>query len=553
MVLLSACASRPETGAAPGPERSQPAQIPERPTLRIAVQREPSLFNNVLPTAAESSGGLRIVKQIPHNQLVVLNDRGVWIPQLAAEQLSVQQGTWRVNADGTMDTIWKLRPNVKWHDGVPFTADDLMFSFTVYKDRDLPNSVGASLRLMDSVSAPDPRTFVVHWSAPYAFADQEPAIDPLPRHRLEELYLTDKAQLRNSPLLREGFVGLGAYQLASWEQGSHLEFVPFDDYYLGPPPLGRLVVRIITDLNTMVANILAGTLDVVIDVGVSLETGVEVRDRWQGTGHQVHFVAADKPRWIEVQHRAEYARPTNGLTNRTVRQAFMHGIDREALVQLLTAGLGSIADSWVLPNDAARGQLAESIPQYPYNPTRAQQLLAEVGWSRGPTGVLAHRTSAETFQVEVRFADDTESEKMMTVVADNWSTLGAQATIFELTPALKSNNEFRTKFSGVAGSVSPDLPVGPHLHSRFIATAETRWTGGRAGYSNPTVDVLLDRYAVTIDGNARLALHKELLTHVISDVAFMPMYWRIEPVLAVSGVTGLKGRDAWNVHEWTKQ
>jgi peptide/nickel transport system substrate-binding protein len=519
------------------------------------IQREPSVFNNILTTASESSGGLSLVKQIPHNQLVVLNDRDVWVPQLAAEQIAVERGTWRINPDGTMDTVWKLRPNVKWHDGVPFTSDDLLFSFTVYKDPDLPNRAGAVFRLMDSATAPDPLTFIVHWSAAYALADTEPPFDPLPRHRLEALYLTDKASLTDTPLLREEFVGLGAYRLAGWVRGSHLEFAPFDDYYLGRPPLRHVIVQVIPNLNTVIANVLAGTLDVVMLDGVTVENGLELRDRWQGTGHQVQFVPKKSPGWIEIQHRPEFARPANGLTNRTVRQALLHGIDREAVNQLLNAGLGSVADSWVGPNEEIRGQLAPAIPQYPYDPARAQQLLAEAGWVRGPSGVLTNRTSGDVFNVEARADIDTASEQLMAVVANDWTALGAQVALTSLTPAMKNSNEARATFSGVHGQLHPPLlfNIVSHLHSKSAASAATRWSGGRTGYSNPRADAVMERFVVTIERGTRLALHRELLQEVIGDVALMPVTNEVEPVVFLKGVTGIKGSGAWNFHEWAKQ
>jgi peptide/nickel transport system substrate-binding protein len=555
LLVLGACA--PHTQAIPAPgAASGPAVQPvsERPTLRMATQREPSMFSNLLTTATETSGGLRVLKQIPHNQLVVLNDRGAWVPQLAAEQLAVERGTWRVNPDGTMDTVWKLRPNTKWQDGAPFTSDDLLFSFTVYKDREISNRGGASLALMTSASAPDPLTFVVHWSAPYVFADQAPGLEPLARHRMEELYLTDKTQFTNSSLFREDFVGLGAYQLVSWQQGSHFEFVAFDDYYLGRPPLARVIVRVIPDLNTMVANIMAGSLDVITDVGVSLETALEVRDRWQGTGNQVLVVPGEKPGWIDIQHRPDIARPLNGPTNRAVRQAFLHGLNREAFAELFTAGLSPVPDSWVDPTSELYSQLAPAIPRYPYDPARAQQLLADAGWVRGADGLLVHQTTRDVFQMEARFADDGESEKLLTIAADNWRALGMQISLVELTPALKSNNEFFAKFSGVHGRTSPSIPFNSnYLHPSFVAGPDNRWTGSILGYSNPKVGELLDRYVVTIDPEARLAVHRELLNEVFTDVPMMPTHWRNDPILAVNGVTGIKGREAWNFQEWAKQ
>ncbi|MBI4213134.1 MAG: hypothetical protein HY534_02395 [Chloroflexi bacterium] len=548
VTLVSACARQPESGAS---EASQPTQPQQRPTLTLAAQRELSMFNYYLPSAAESTGGLTAVKQIVHNQLVVLDDRGAWVPQLAAEPLSVAGGNWRVNPDGTMDTTWKLRPNIKWHDGTPFTADDLLFSFTVYKDPEIPNKMGAPLRLMESATAPDPLTYVVHWSMPYAFANLDPLVDPLPRHRFDELYRTRKAELLNSPMFREDFVGLGAYKLVNWAPGSHLEFAPFDDYYLGRPPLGKVVVLIIPDPTTTIANVLSGGVDVVINNEISQQSGLQVRDRWQGTGNQVQFVPSDKPSWIEIQKDTQFARPINGLPNPKVRQAFLYALDRGEIAAFLTSGTGVVADSWITPNHADRPQLGASIPQYPYNLTRAQQLLAEAGWIRGPGGVLVHQASREAFQVEARFSDDDESTKLMAVAADYWKALGAEISLATLTPAQKSDNEYRAKFSGFAGAVSPNIPTG--LASTQNASPQTRWIGNRGGYNNPKVDGLLERYNVTIDSAVSLAIQREMLQEAMNDVAYMPIYFKTQATLVGEGVTGPRGSSAWNFFEWTKK
>src|SRR5947208_1799012 len=115
VTAASSCAPRSDPGSSIGAQGTT-AQNRERPTLTLAIPREPTMFNWTLLIASESSNGLTVIKQIPHNQLMTLNDRGTWIPRLAAERISVESGTWRVNPDGTMDTIWKLRPNIRWHD-----------------------------------------------------------------------------------------------------------------------------------------------------------------------------------------------------------------------------------------------------------------------------------------------------------------------------------------------------------------------------------------------------------------------------------------------------
>src|SRR5439155_15412577 len=185
-------------------------------------------------------------------------------------------------ADGTMDTIWRLKPNVKCHDGTPLTSHDLMFTFTAFMDPDLPSRYGEVLRVMESASAPDPLSFAVHWTRPNAQANEAPALNPMPRHLLEDTYRNDKANFGNSPRLSTEFVGLGAYRMAHWVQGTEIQFERFDDYFEGRPPLDRVIVKFISDPNAVVATMLSGGADVAWGDRVPLESAVEVRQRWQG-------------------------------------------------------------------------------------------------------------------------------------------------------------------------------------------------------------------------------------------------------------------------------
>jgi peptide/nickel transport system substrate-binding protein len=556
ILLLGACA-QPSTAPAQRAAAQPPAAPRERPTLTLPIQREPTMFNWTLLIASESSNGLSVIKQIPQNLMTVPDAQGTYRPQLAARGISVDDGTWRTNADGTMDTTWTLRPNIRWQDGVPFTSDDLLFSFTVYKDPALAGKLSETLRYMESASAPDPQTFTIHWSHTFNAADRlSQEIDPLARHLFEPIYQTDKSSLRDSPLLGDQYVGLGAYRLVRWDRGASLEFAPFDDYYLGSPAFGRVIVQVIPSPTTLIANVLAGSVDALVNVELSVDDAVTLRDRWQGTGNQVLFITRSSPFDIEIQRRPEIALPVNGPgTNLRVRQALMHGMDREVIAQAQTSGLGPVADSWILPNDPARRELAASIPQFPYDPTRAQQLLAEAGWVRDASGTLKSQSDGSAFAIEARADVDADSDKLMASIGDYWKTLGAQVTLTKLSNAQKNDNAIRARFPGVHGRATGDFPSGL-LHQyggKYQASAETGWLGGRTGYNNPRVDDLLERYQISVGEAARNAVMKDLLQEMIGDLGFVPLYWPVEPAVASAGLSGVNSRDAWNFQQWKKE
>src|SRR5207249_9072286 len=149
-------------------------------------------------------------------------------------------------------------------------------------------SIGGPLARMASATAPDPLTFSVHWSSIYVRANEAPGLIPIPRHLLEELYRADKANLANSPRFTTEVIGLGPYRLVNWQHDVHMEFTRFDDYFRGRPPFDTVTVRFMGDTNTLVANILAEAIDMVLPTGVDLETALEVRRRWERTGNQVY-------------------------------------------------------------------------------------------------------------------------------------------------------------------------------------------------------------------------------------------------------------------------
>jgi len=161
-LVLSACSqqSTPATGrgsAGPGTV-GQAAKV-----LVVGVQREPTdlgvLFGQGTATTA---GGAGSVKLMVHDKLAVEMDLDRYEAQLAVRLPSIDDGSWRVNPDGSMDTTWQLRPNIKWHDGAPFTSEDLMFAFRIFMDPELATG-GTQKRFIDSASAPMPDTFAMHW------------------------------------------------------------------------------------------------------------------------------------------------------------------------------------------------------------------------------------------------------------------------------------------------------------------------------------------------------------------------------------------------------
>src|SRR5262249_19623280 len=153
----------------------------------------------------------------------------------------------------------------------------------------------------------------------------------------------------------------------------------------------------------LVANFLAGAIDVILPPTVDMETALELRRQWQesGNGSQVRADIGGELHQAEIQHRAEVARPRDGLTKRTRRQALCPAIRHQTPTDVTAGGLAPVADSWYAPNDPVRKDVEAFIPPFPYDLQRAQQLMTQAGWVRGSDGVLVHQGSGDRFEIEI--------------------------------------------------------------------------------------------------------------------------------------------------------
>jgi len=553
-IATAACApARPTTG---GGEASQAGQTTTKQTLVMAAVGEPSDLGGFVGAAR---GGAGPIKNVLHDNLVARDDNLNRHALLAVELPTVEKGTWKVNPDGSMDVTWKIPANVKWHDGVAFTADDLVFSYQVYSDPELPNADSSAIRLISSVQATDANTLVVHWSKTSVDADLAPGLTPLPRHQLEQIFKTDKDLFAGGAHFRDDYVGLGPYRLSRWERGSFMEATRFDDYYRGRPAFDTVQMRYVSDANAMVANFLADAVDVVLPPSVDVEAALELHNRLQGTGAQVNLVSSGRLHFAQMQYRPQYAMPRNGFTNLLARQAMFHGIDRQALMEAVLGGMGTLADSWFPPGDPYRDALGSAIPQFPYDPTRAQQLLTQAGWTRGSDGVLTYAQTGEKFEGEVwaRREGGPGQEKEPFIVSDGWKALGANLMPFVIPPARNDDREYQATAPTIiiSGNLDPSGLYTDRLNSKFIASPENRWTGlNKMGYVDTEADELFDRLQQTIPMRDRVEIHRQLLTDVLATLPFYPLYWEVQPVLMAKGIktSSISGRDTVRFFDWTR-
>jgi len=230
--LIASCA--PHGGGAAQPSApSRPASGPKRITVAITAE-PPALYYALIPSPIRASPGS--IQEFSHLGLTIFDNRGVLQPVLAEAVPSIENGLWRVFADGQMETTWKIKPQARWQDGTPLTADDLAFTGGVVQDRELPVFRDKVSEVVESVVVTDPSTVVARWKRPLIEADTLFTSNislPMPKHLLERAFAESKATFADLPFGSQEFVGAGPFKLKEWVRGSHLVLAANEHYASG--------------------------------------------------------------------------------------------------------------------------------------------------------------------------------------------------------------------------------------------------------------------------------------------------------------------------------
>jgi peptide/nickel transport system substrate-binding protein len=307
---------------------------------------EPASLSSRISVGVANVPGVDVLEELVNNGMVTVDNHGNWLARLAEAVPSVENSLWRVFPDGRMETTWRIRENARWHDGVPFTSDDLIFALKVGQDKDLPNFGDVAFASVEGAQAPDPRTLTVNWKQPFIGADtmfSHRVAMPLPRHLLERAYEEDKAGFTQLPYWSLEFIGTGPYRVREWAKGSHIMLEANESYALGRPRISEVQIRFIADQNTLIANVLAGAVELVVGRNLSLDQAMQVRQQWADGKVDVGFrgISIIWPQFLNPNPPA--------VAKLEFRRALVHGMDRQQLVDTLMGGLVPVADSFINP------------------------------------------------------------------------------------------------------------------------------------------------------------------------------------------------------------
>lgn len=551
--LLVGCLAQPGRSEQQG---EQPPGSTKPKTLSIGALREPTTG---VALGVQGDNGMQHT-WVFQAGLTVYDAQGKLQPQIAQRVPSLESGDWKVLPGEEMEVTWKLRPDVRWHDGTPLSADDFVFGMRVAQDPEMPVEKLAGVRLITQTSAPDAATLVVRWSALYADANRGGPLDlpAVPRHLMADLYQRgDKQALTNSSYWTTEFVGLGPYRMTEWVLGSHTQAEAFDSYFLGRPKIDRLIIRYFTDANVLTSNVLAGEIDVVGVGSLKLDEILPIKNAWEPQGAGTVLRMDRELTLMFLQYRdpnLPWARDAR------VRQALVHLIDRQTLGDSLLYGLSSVADVLADRQDPVYGVAQQrGFARYPYDLTRAEGLLNDAGWRKGSDGVF--QNGSERLSIEIRVQANTQGNVQEGLAAaDQWKQGGLDVSFMSIPGNAANRNELKATNSGVFHTRDNVIPETlENFTFAQIPTERNGWRGRNfGGYNNPTYEQLHAQFTSALEPARRQELYVELLRLAAEDLPFVPLYYTPGSGTTVfrRGVTGpgpvpnVQPITAWNIHTW---
>lgn len=555
--FTTACAGGAVT---PSAGDSAAAPVPTGPgrTVTFLSHVEPLSMSDHRAITSTGSAPTDAIRMF-NASLYLADDRGVFQPYLTERKPELNTDTWRVFPDGRMETVYTLRSGITWHDGVPFTAEDMVFSWRVAKTPEFGVSELLPTRLMDDVVAVDERTILVRWSRVLPRAESPSGRDwaPLPRHLLERDFEAQRADaFASHPYWTRDYVGLGPFKLDRREPGAFVEGSAFDAHILGRPKIDRIKIQFVADPNTAVANLLAGEAHMAIDFTLGFEQGALLKREWSARQGGSVLLSPDKLRYVQIQFRPEYGNPLL-MSDVRVRKALLHAVDKRGLLDALLDGEGQGAEGMAPPLVDYADQVDRAIAKYSYDLQAAERLLADAGLTRTSGGLVA-AANGERFAPELRATAGGQEEREAAILADGWRRIGVDTPMRLLSAVEDRDREIRAVFPGMgtANTGLDDDTLYLKLYTANIPTAASRWAGSnRGGWSNPSYDRFYDVMTSNLDRSERVQAIVGMSRLVSEEVPILPMYYNLLVLAHVSDLSGPKayapgGEATWNAHLW---
>jgi peptide/nickel transport system substrate-binding protein len=448
-------------------------------------------FNTVLVTDVYSS----TLNGLLFEPLVQLDGKGNLIPCLAKELPKV--------SSDSLTYTFNLRQDVKWTDGSPVTADDVVFTYRLmydpeFKDVKSPRR-GELSTYVESVTAQDKYTVLFKTKKVYApFVPTQGIYGIMPKKAFDGLSAVD---INTAKFNSEPTISSGVMKFVKWEKSAQITLARNDTYWRGPANLDTYIWKVVPKSDVLEAQLKTGE----IDFGPLRESTYE-----DVTSSGVNLAAFPVAIFLFYAYNQDPAKSpmAAAFQDKRVRQALLYALDRQKMVNspAIFNKQAVVADSVMLPIWWSYNK--DTAPKYPYDPAKAGKLLDDAGWKmNAATGIREKEGKPMRFRTTTN-ADRQVRPLVMNAMQEQWRKIGVDATRNDLPTLaatagiLTGERNFDVLMIGFSFGADPADEAGL-WHSRNTAP------GGFNGFNfkNSQADQLLDDASTTLDKAKRKDLY----------------------------------------------
>ncbi|MHC4714501.1 MAG: peptide-binding protein [Planctomycetota bacterium] len=407
-----------------------------------------------------------------------------WEPRIAE--------SWEISEDKLTFTF-HMRKDVRWHDGKPVTAEDVVYSFKTMMDPkvDAPQIRGY-YQDCESVTAPDPYTVVFKWKKPYFLSfNFSGGMTILPKH------VFDTGEDFNSHPAGRAPLGNGMFRFISWETGERITLERNEDYYREKPHIKNITVFFIPDNNTALLQARSGAVD-----NMTVQANQWVKDLGADVYREKfnrYYYYSPNYRYIGYNFKRPY------FADKRVRRAMTHLVNREAILEHILYGLGKIVTGTFYVDGPDYSAEIEALP---YDPAEARRLLDEAGWvDHDGDGIRDKTIDGEVvkFSFSLMYGSQLElSEQIGVLFQEELGKLGIEMNVQRLEWAIFTEKLNEGDFDAVTLGWMLGLEQDPY---QLWHSTQVERGSNFISYANAEIDDIIMKARVEFDAEKRRVLY----------------------------------------------
>ncbi|KTQ95624.1 ABC transporter substrate-binding protein [Aureimonas ureilytica] len=503
--------------------------------LTVGFSQEPTVFNPHMPHIEVDEG----IHFSIFDPLFYVDEKGAFVAALAAEVPTVENGG--ISADGLSWKV-KLRDGVKWHDGTPFTAEDVKSTLELLVNPNFRSWRKTGHEFVRDLTVVSPTEITWKMEKPFApYPSILASTFITPKHILGAAADPNTAPFNNAP------VGTGPFKWKQRVAGDYILLEANKDYFGDGPHIATLIYKYVPDLNVMYTQFKAGDIDV---AGLQWITPDHYEEAKTLEGKVVSVVPGSTIESLTLNmERPQFKDPK-------VREALYHAIDKQSIIDALYYGLPTPTESYV-PQQSY--YYNPDLPKHEYSPEKAKALLDEAGWVPGADGVRAKDGVKLAFTCSTT-AGNHIREQVQQYMQQSFKDLGIEMTISNLPPAVMWGDYWMlSQFDSVI--VGLDFLTGPDPDtSDFFRSTSSPAKGGSGQnnwqFANKEVDDLLTQGGSLFVPEERRAAYFKIQEIMRRELPLLPLFQYATVRGYKQGVEGVAYNintriDTWNVGHWS--